>query len=395
MIDSFFSTLSGATASDIWIWGLGSLPITALIAGCIWGFSRVFRHPAFWHAAWLLLCVKLLVPIAWNLPLPSVPEIRFDSTRISRGDNWSSAGRNPAISLRQNTDIGTAETAGGSSQNDATRRRLAEDSMHHRRPFSSLSLAAILLSLWGVGTAVLFASFLLRLFRLRQVLCKHSVRADVETYQAFDKVASKMGCRRRVEIRFGKVSLPPMLSSIGYSTKLYLPIELWADLDHTQRDLVLAHEIAHLRRRDDQTRWVVALTCILFWWNPIVWLACRELRQLEEHASDAAVAMQNASHLRNYAKALMHTIEFLSCDTSPAKANRPSLSRVLTPAVTMADERSFQHLSRRLALLSKPANLKWRPIHLLAISLFFVVPTGTAANKRRDGGITASEQRTG
>jgi beta-lactamase regulating signal transducer with metallopeptidase domain len=53
--------------------------------------------------------------------------------------------------------------------------------------------------------------------------------------------------------------------------------------------LVLGHELAHVQRRD----WLIQLgaevvRCV-FWFNPIVWIACRALRQESEQACDDAV----------------------------------------------------------------------------------------------------------
>jgi TonB family protein len=53
--------------------------------------------------------------------------------------------------------------------------------------------------------------------------------------------------------------------------------------------IVLAHELAHIRRRD----WLVQLTAELlrsiYWFNPLTWIACRRLRQESEEACDDEV----------------------------------------------------------------------------------------------------------
>ena len=36
---------------------------------------------------------------------------------------------------------------------------------------------------------------------------------------------------------------------------------------------VLAHELAHVRRRDHLVRWLEWLACVAFWWNPVAWWA--------------------------------------------------------------------------------------------------------------------------
>jgi hypothetical protein len=55
--------------------------------------------------------------------------------------------------------------------------------------------------------------------------------------------------------------------------------------------MVLAHELAHVRRRDWIVQTAVDLLCAAYWFNPLVWLASRRLRLESEQACDDAVLM--------------------------------------------------------------------------------------------------------
>lgn len=69
------------------------------------------------------------------------------------------------------------------------------------------------------------------------------------------------------------------------SPKIYLP----SDLDSVQREYVLAHERAHLRRRDQFWKPAAFALLAVYWFNPLVWAAyillCRDI----ELACDEAV----------------------------------------------------------------------------------------------------------
>ena len=52
---------------------------------------------------------------------------------------------------------------------------------------------------------------------------------------------------------------------------------------------VLAHEIAHVARRDWLVQSMAETLRALLWWNPLAWLACRALRHDSELACDDAV----------------------------------------------------------------------------------------------------------
>ena len=61
------------------------------------------------------------------------------------------------------------------------------------------------------------------------------------------------------------------------------------DWPESRRRQALLHELAHLRRFDHVSGLVARLACALHWYNPLVWLAARQLKLLQEQACDDAV----------------------------------------------------------------------------------------------------------
>ena len=94
--------------------------------------------------------------------------------------------------------------------------------------------------------------------------------------------------------------------------------------------IVLYHELAHIRRRD----WIVLLAAELlkcvYWFNPLVWMACARLRQESEHACDDAVINRGvvgtdyATHLVGIARDLKQQRHWLP---APAIARPSNLER--------------------------------------------------------------------
>jgi hypothetical protein len=95
--------------------------------------------------------------------------------------------------------------------------------------------------------------------------------------------------------------------------------------------IVLGHELAHIRRRDWLTHVAAELLRAAYWFNPLVWIACRRLRLESEQACDDAVlglgieGPEYAAHLLDLARA------FKQCRTTvfpaPAMARPSSLER--------------------------------------------------------------------
>jgi beta-lactamase regulating signal transducer with metallopeptidase domain len=60
------------------------------------------------------------------------------------------------------------------------------------------------------------------------------------------------------------------------------------------RYAALVHELAHIQRRDALSTLISRLACVLHWYNPLVWLAARHVRSLQERACDDAVLCAGA-----------------------------------------------------------------------------------------------------
>jgi TonB family protein len=88
-------------------------------------------------------------------------------------------------------------------------------------------------------------------------------------------------------------------------TRVILPAD-WREWPAEKRMAVLAHELAHARRRDPLVAIVVAVNKCLYWFHPLAWWLERRLPVLAEHvADDAALAV--SFDTQSYARLLLET----------------------------------------------------------------------------------------
>jgi beta-lactamase regulating signal transducer with metallopeptidase domain len=78
----------------------------------------------------------------------------------------------------------------------------------------------------------------------------------------------------------------------------------WRAWPAEKRTTVLAHELAHARRRDPLVALVVAVNKCLFWFHPLAWWLERRLPVLAEHAADDA-ALTVSFDTQAYARLLL------------------------------------------------------------------------------------------
>ena len=95
-------------------------------------------------------------------------------------------------------------------------------------------------------------------------------------------------------------------------TRVIFPAD-WRDWPADKRKAVLAHELAHARRRDPLIALVVAVNKCLFWFHPLAWWLERRLPVLAEHAADDA-ALAVSLDAQAYARLLLEAASRLEND---------------------------------------------------------------------------------
>ena len=88
--------------------------------------------------------------------------------------------------------------------------------------------------------------------------------------------------------------------------QVVLPADFETRFDPAQRALVLAHERAHIARRDAWANATAALLRCLFWFNPLFHFAASCMRHDQELACDADVLAAHPQQRRSYGDALLN-----------------------------------------------------------------------------------------
>ena len=124
--------------------------------------------------------------------------------------------------------------------------------------------------------------------------------AVIETCAA---LAHGMGLRRPPPVLVHDDLAGPLLVGLGRPA-IVLPAPVPAAMTEDLRR-VLAHELAHLRRRDLGWNLLAAVVDVLFFFHPLVWLARRDYRLRQELACDAAALRATGAAPAEYARTLI------------------------------------------------------------------------------------------
>ncbi len=147
------------------------------------------------------------------------------------------------------------------------------------------SAAALILGVWALGALVLLAAFGRSFLRLGQRLRSRPRIVGGTIHAQLRDLAAEAGLGGAV--RLSCSSRVPVPVALGIRRpEICVPPRALAGLTAEQQEGMLAHELAHLARRDPF--WLVlrqVIACALFF-QPLNWVARRRLREISEMLSD-------------------------------------------------------------------------------------------------------------
>ncbi len=199
----------------------------------------------------------------------------------------------------------------------------------------------ILLGIWLAGIlvmVVLTARSSLRLQNIRQSALPLQNPAIRRLYRHCLK---ELHIRKEIPIYSTAFLQSPVI--IGFlRPHIYLPIHIISDYSKIDTDkfcqascgscpsgmdglrqirYMLLHELQHYKHKDTLVNYLMTLTGILYWFNPMVWIALKEMRNDREIACDTSVLnMLEPDSYEDYGMTLIHFAEKLSRPAFPFAA---------------------------------------------------------------------------
>ncbi len=249
-----------AVAVDGWVgwvlawlgtWLIHSTPLL----GAAWAVSRTARSPgvrdALWKAALVASFVSATAFVAVRRGAPPVLPP-------------------PPV---------VAEGAGGPSSQPFTLLSVGRETGSRVPPWTG----AVVLAIWAAGAAAALAGLERgRRWYWRTAGERHAV-ADAEAADTLRRLRAVAGVRRTIYLTAAEGLQAP--AAIGLA-EICLPVRALEALTPAQRESVMAHELGHLARRDPVWKVAVELTAALFWFQPLLRVARRQLAECAELLCD-------------------------------------------------------------------------------------------------------------
>jgi bla regulator protein BlaR1 len=287
-LSAMWSAIARAMGNHLWqstLFAFGAGLLTLVL-------RRNHAHTRYW--LWLAASVKFLIPFSLLVGMGS----RLAWSRASAGTNAGLYFVMQAVSQPFTRTIlqGISPTA---------------------RATVSLSLAdlvpALFIAAWFCGFVVVLSLWYTRwrwIFAATRAAAPLRHGREVEALRRLEQIG---GWPRRIDMLLSRASLEPGVFGIAR------PVLLWPEgisehLEDAHLEAILAHELWHVRRRDNLAAAIHMIVEAVFWFYPLVWWLGARMVEERERACDEEV-LGRGSDRQVYAESILKVCEF--CVGSP------------------------------------------------------------------------------
>ncbi len=214
------------------------------------------------------------------------------------------------------------------------------------------------------GSLVVVLWLLAQSVRLAAWVVRRSEPAPDVVQRIACEVQTELNYFKRLDVRVGAEAGSPMAFQL-LRPVIVLPRRTMETLSEEELRPVLAHEAAHLRRRDPLVNIVQTLLFGIWWFHPVYWWLNRKLRAVREECCDDAVLALDAQGKDRYCQTLLDAAR--SCQAA------------VTGRVVLGFGESSSTMRQRIVRImdprvSKRAGLGWLAAGLLAVVILLGMP---------------------
>lgn len=275
------------------------------------------RFTAKWrYWAWLLIAVRLLLPVGITLPQPVVTlpqpqgEFTYPVSREEPAPTEPAPAGDPiqvVPGAAENDPYQQIETGMTAPTGPSTETPKPAEPAITPTPAGTRSIPVMEAVgwCWAAGTALFllwqlgsYLALRAKLSRSRRPLTDEAILAVLE------RESAAAGRQKPLPVYTAAVGSPMIVGAI--KPTLLLP-EM--ELSTEQLSLVFRHELIHYRRRDIWYKLVLLLANAIHWFNPMVWLMVYAAdRDLELSCDEAVVAGRDEAYREEYGRCLLAVV---------------------------------------------------------------------------------------
>ena len=192
--------------------------------------------------------------------------------------------------------------------------------------------------IWVLGLSVLLGRLFVGTLAVRRMARSAAANQETTWQDLIQELSGSLSLNKPVRLLFSDSQISPMTWGVlRHTVVLPSQAQQWGP---ERRRLVLAHEIAHVKRNDGIIQLFVQIVCGAYWFNPLVWYAAHRIRIERERACDDHVLKLGAA-AADYADHLVQIVRGMRTNRSLsfAAVSMAQPSQLETRLVSILDSR--------------------------------------------------------
>jgi beta-lactamase regulating signal transducer with metallopeptidase domain len=288
------------------LWQVTLFALAAHAAGRLWRRRSVERDYAFQVAALL----ASLVAMSATFVSVSVVHPRA-AAEMTFGEPAPVASNGIRFDRPLNASTRIEVARSPNSSTDSTTVADSPSPRESGEPFW-VRLAPWIASLYGIGVLLMLSRLGISVWHANRISERGKVLRDGPLAEFVRAIAAKWSMLIvPVIVRVDEIFIPKVVGLIW--PKILLPASALTGLSAADLELILIHELAHLRRHDMWVNLLQRLAEAVLFFNPAAWYLSKRIATLREFCCDEmtcrTMAPSRANSRTDYALALLHVVE--------------------------------------------------------------------------------------
>jgi len=211
---------------------------------------------------------------------------------------------------------------------------------------------------WLIVVTAMLLLLIRRMFLVKDILAKSKNPSD-SMINTLNRCRKQMGVHRPIFLRISRIAAGPSVCGLFRPT-IIIPQNLLSRLKREDLRTILLHELAHIKRGDLWISLIQTILQIVYFYNPLLWVANVIIRKVREQAVDEMVLVAMGEKAEDYPQSLLNI--------SRMTFSRPALSLRL-----IGVSESKKALERRIMnMLNRPIPKSSKLGHLGLIAIVVI-----------------------
>lgn len=276
---------------------IGSLMVLILLM--IKGIFRNILSSTFHYYIWIILLIKLIMPFGPQTPL-NASNMHEKLFKQSTSKRETLVSFNPQFK-NMKSNLSTIDS-----------RNLHKgliSSTYSKSLKNKLNIENALCYAWMLGT-VIFALKLLAGYKILRKIVIHSEKNINERHkEILHNCMNILDIRSNVKISYsGEIDSPSLCGLL--KPRILIPVSAANNVSDEEFKCIIMHELCHLKNKDIFINWIISLSSIIYWFNPILLYGFHKIRQdCEFHCDNQVISYLAEGENIQYGNALIRVLE--------------------------------------------------------------------------------------